>query len=278
MSRSPSTDHQVPHLGFAAYFDQPLWRDRPRMERVARLLLDGRWPWLPWYAAFDGIERRDDCGAIRVGGKNGVEFLVGRLMDPGIATLVMRRTAGNGNHTECRMPTGRQGEQWNLDAPFDLQMISPMADLPPSKSTASWVSLVRDFVTEVRPLNAVLCPWPAFNPAISDVQMMRIVFDTRWGLSNVGVLPSSADPTPRHSIGRTFARYPRWGTYLNDAHLAAIGGVERVRAEVEPAKIERVGTVTFIQLTPSIETAMTAECGDRRRRLEALMTPILAPR
>ena len=113
---------------------------------------------------------------------------------------------------------------------------------------------------------------------MSDASMLRMVLDTRWGQYELGVLPSSADRTDRRMIGKTYARYPRWGTYLNEAHLAAIGGAERVLADVTPARIDRIGDLTYIQLTASIETAMTVECGERRRRLEALMAPILEPR
>ena len=76
-------------------------------------------------------------------------------------------------------------------------------------------------------------------------------------------------------IGRAYARHPRWGTYLHAEHLAAIGGVDRVRAEVAPARIEPVGALTYLQLTDSIDTALTPEAGAKRRALEALMAPIL---
>jgi len=35
--------------------------------------------------------------------------------------------------------------------------------------------------------------------------------------------------------------------------------------------------VTYVQLTDTIETAMSVECGERRRRLQAVMAPVLAP-
>jgi hypothetical protein len=76
-------------------------------------------------------------------------------------------------------------------------------------------------------------------------------------------------------VGRTYARHPRWGTYLNAAHVAAIGGEARIRAEVEPAKIDAVGELTYIQLTDSVETALTPLAGERRQRLESLMAPII---
>ena len=269
-------DSQFPQAGLAAYFDKPIWRDPARVERIARLLLDDRWPWLPWYAAFYGIDRQYDRPSKRVGGKNGVEFLVEGLMSPTVSRLAMVRSKGDGNHGEVKIATGRHVNKH--DAPFSLIALSRVAELPVGKTTAGWLSLVQDLVVEVAPLNAILCVWPGRNPAMSDTRMLRMVLDTRWGQYELGVLPSSADRTNRSMIGRTYARYPRWGTYLSEAHLAAIGGAERVLADVAPARIDRIGELTYIQLTASIETAMTVESGERRRRLETLMAPILEPR
>lgn len=58
-------------------------------------------------------------------------------------------------------------------------------------------------------------------------------------------------------------------------HVAAIGGVARIAAEVAPAVIQPVGALTYVQLTGSIDTALTPEAGAKRRALEALMAPIL---
>ncbi len=62
---------------------------------------------------------------------------------------------------------------------------------------------------------------------------------------------------------------------MNAAHVATIGGIERIRSEVQPAKIEAVGELTYIQLTESIETGMSAEAGEERVKLQAWMGPIL---
>ena len=153
MSRKIPIDSLFPQAGLAAYFDRPLWRDPARVERIARLLLDDRWPWLPWYASFDGIDRPYDRPSKRVGGKNGVEFLVEGLMSPTVSHLSMLRSKGDGNHGEAQISTGRQVN--NDDAPFSLLVLSRVAELPPGKTTAGWLSLVQDLVVEVAPLNAM---------------------------------------------------------------------------------------------------------------------------
>ena len=67
----------------------------------------------------------------------------------------------------------------------------------------------------------------------------------------------------------------RSGTYLKREHVDVIGGIDRIRAEVEPARIDQLATLTYIQLTDSVQTALTPTAGEKRRALEALMTPIL---
>jgi len=272
MSRAVSINNQFAHAGLAVYFDEAV-REPAHAARVAKLLLDERWPWLPWYLSYSGIDREYDRGSKRVNAKTGVQGLAEGILNPQHNRVVARRAAGDKNFTEVQLDTGRIGE-----GPFRLQMTCRVAELPEGKSTAAWLELVRDMVRELSPANGILGVWPAFDAAISDVVKMRMLLDTRWGVFELGVLPDVADPTRSFDIGRTYARYPRWGTYLSDAHLAAIGGVERIQAEVAPATIERIGTVTYIQLTDTIETAMSLECGERRQRLQAIMAPVLAPR
>jgi len=272
MSRAVSINDQFAHAGLAVYFDEPV-REPGHALRVAKLLLDERWPWLPWYLSYTGIDRPYDRASQRVNAKTGVQRLADGILNPQHDLAILRRAAGDKNFTAAQLDTGRIGK-----GPFRLQMTCRVAELPEAKSTAAWLDLVRDMVRELSPTNGILGVWPAYDPAISDVMKMRMLLDTRWGVFELGVLPDMADPTPSLDIGRSYARYPRWGTYLSDAHLAAIGGVERIQAEVAPATIERVGTVTYIQLTDSIETAMSVECGERRQRLQAIMAPVLAPR
>ncbi len=285
MTSAPSLNNSYPHVGLAAYFGRALWRDAERVERVAALLVDKRWPWIPWWASYSGLHKRDDRSSVRVGGKNGVAPLVEGLLFPKLATLRMDRARGDGNFTSVFLKTGRVGEDWGYEAPFDLWVTCRSAELPPGKSFEAWLTLAHDLVAAVGAAHATLGAWPTFDWAICDTWLMRMVLDTPVGDVDLG-LPAGFDAQLglvskwRKFLGRTYARHPRWGTYLNDGHLAAIGGIERVRAEVAPARVERVGELTYLQLTESIETALTAEAGARRERLEALMAPILvgAPR
>ena len=56
-----------------------------------------------------------------------------------------------------------------------------------------------------------------------------------------------------------------------------IGGLDRIRDEGAPARIVELGNLVFIQLTEDLHDAIAAECERKRRALEAIMGPIVAP-
>jgi hypothetical protein len=276
-----SINNQFPHVGLAAYFNQSLWRVRDRVERVASLLVDQRWPWVPWWASYSALHKRDDRSSVRVGGKNGFAPLALGMQSERLDTLYMNRAKGDKNFTSVMLDLGRRGEDWGDEAPFQLWITCRSAGLPAEKSLEEWSSLMHELVDAVGALNATLGAWPTFNHAIRDTWLTRMVLDTPKGDIALNDLPEDFESQIdllqrwRKRLGRTYARHPRWGTYLNATHVAAIGGVERIRAEVQPARIAPVGDLTYIQLTDTIETGMSPQAGERRRKLQALMEPIL---
>jgi hypothetical protein len=281
MISAPSVNNQYSHVGMAAYFARPVSEDRPHAERVVTLLVDKRWPWIPWYAEFVGVHKRDDTSSVRVGGKNGYAPLLGGAMSPRFQRLRMNRAKGDGNFTSVDLPFDARRLEWGDEAPYDLLITCRSADLPEGKTFADWITLAHDIVAAVGALNATLGAWPTFNHAIRDTWLTRMVLDTPKGDIALNDLPEDFESQIdllqrwRKRLGRTYARHPRWGTYLNATHVAAIGGVERIRAEVQPARIDPVGDLTYIQLTDTIETGMSPQAGERRRKLQALMEPIL---
>jgi hypothetical protein len=152
--------------------------------------------------------------------------------------------------------------------------------LPVGKSFDAFLTLLHELVVTVEAEHAILGAWPTYAMARSDTGLTRMLLDTPAGDINLG-LPLDFDAqralVAEHSdrVGHAYARHPRWGTYLHAGHLAAIGGVEKIVAEVAPAVIQPIGALTYVQLTDSIDTALTPEAGAKRRALEALMAPIL---
>jgi hypothetical protein len=281
MSREPSLNDQFPHVGLAAYLPRSVAHERGTVERVAALLIDRRWPWLPWWASFSGVHKRDDRASVKVGGKNGAAPLINGMLSKNLATLYMDRAKGDGNFTSVCLPFDRELEELGAEAPYALWVTCRSAELPDGKRFEDWLELSHELVTAVGALNATIGAWPTMRHAIRDTWKTRMVLDAPKGDTRLNDLPDDLDEQIGllslwwKKLGRTYARHPRWGTYLNAAHVAAIGGVERIRAEVQPARIDAVGELTYIQLTESIDTGMSAVAGERRRKLQALMAPIL---
>ncbi|HEY6032680.1 MAG TPA: hypothetical protein VIV58_00435, partial [Kofleriaceae bacterium] len=81
----------------------------------------------------------------------------------------------------------------------------------------------------------------------------------------------------RDLLGSKYVRNARWGTYLRDHHIEAVGGLERIRREVEPARIDRLGELVYFQLTESIVDAIGPACDAKRRAFDTVLAPILPP-
>jgi len=267
------------YLGLAAYFSEPVWTDADRVRRVASLFVDRRWPWIPWWASASGVHPRDDRSMQRVGGKNGIEPIVEIMNSPRCSTLYLDRALGDNNFSNVCLNLGRMDATYRV-APYQLWIRLRCHDLPDGKSIIRWLELAHELVVAVRALNATIGVWPTSSMALSDTWLTRVVLDHSKGEIDLG-LPANFDEQTdlltrnRVTLGGAHARHPRWGTYLKREHVDAIGGIDRIRAEVEPARIDQLATLTYIQLTDSVETALTPAAGEKRRVLEALMTPIL---
>lgn len=281
MSRETSVNNQFPHAGLAAYFERPVSQDHAVAERLADLLVDARWPWIPWWAEFSGVHKRDDQAAVRVGGKNGAAPLVEGLLSSRFARLRMNRAKGDKDFTSVNLNFDPARTQLGDEAPYRILATCRSAELPDGKTFDAWISLAHDLVATVGALNATIGAWPTYDMAIGDTWLTRVILDTPKGDTPLNDPPGEFMVQREllkkwsHKLGRTYARHPRWGTYLNGAHVAAIGGVDRIRTEVQPARIEAVGELTYVQLTDSIGTGMSGVADERRRKLQALMAPIL---
>lgn len=275
-----SLNNSFPHVGFVAYFPAVNWRQESKAKALANLLVDARWPWVPWWASFSGKTKQDAIKSKRVGGKNGSQPLVEGLLSDDLTKLYMDRAKGDGNFTSVSLDLDASKVDPRHETPYQLRITCRTADLPPGKTFEAFVALLDDLVTLLEARHAVVGAWPSFDWAIADSWTMRTVLDRAKGeviLSPGGKFQEQISLASSWKLffGRTYARHPRWGNYLNDVHLEKIGGVERIAAEVAPAVVRRVGELTYVQLTASVETGMSAEAGAKRDKLEALMAPIL---
>lgn len=280
MSREVEKASAALYAGVAIYFPRITWKTDAGADELAKLLTDGRWPWLPWWISFSGKHRRDDIKSTRVGGKSGMEALRRGLRADGMRSLYMNRSSTGENFARVALDLNEAKIDPRHETSFEMLLTSKATELPANKSFDGFLSLVGDLVQAIGGLHAVVGIWPSYEWAICDTWLMKTVLDTPSGVFDLGVPKRfqeqvSLTGTWSGFFGHTSARHPRWGNYLNDAHLASIGGVDRIRREVDPAVIQRVGQLTYVQLTSSVDTAMSAEAGAKREQLEALMAPIL---
>jgi hypothetical protein len=261
------------YVGVAAYFARPLCDDDGRVRKVASLLLDGRWPSRVRWASFSGAGDHPGREAARLD----EVALVDGLLDPAHARVLLERSSNDAdNFARVTLSTGRVGGDSGYDDPFELtgfvRANAPVDD---------WIALVHELVAVLGADHALLAPWPSQTQAMSDTSLMRMVLDRGDGDVNLGVPGSAAEEQTRialhrKQLGKTYARAPRWGTYLHAGHVAAIGGVDKI-AEVEPTLIATTGELTYVQLTDGVASALTPIAEAKRARLETLMAPILVP-
>ncbi len=266
-----------PHVGVAIYYATPPATVAGRIERLAQLLTDARWPWLPWWASYTAVDKRNDRSSIRVGGKNGTAPLLDGMSSPTMRTLHMNRARGDGNFTTVLLSLLRAG---NPGTAMSTWITCRSAELPPDKTFEDFIALTHDLVLALGSRHATIGAWPTFSHARCDTWQTRMILDTPKGDINLGLPSDFSEQLSLLSewgflLGETYARHPRWGTYLHPGHVAAIGGLDRLRAEVAPARLDAVGDLLYVQLTDSIDTAMSPLATEKRLALEGLMAPIL---
>lgn len=131
--------------------------------------------------------------------------------------------------------------------------------------------------------SAILPVYETANAVFADVLLMSIVRDSRWtGTSDLGPGDDFAEQNARAKywrdlVGAKYVRNARWGTYLRDHHIESVGGLDRIRRQVEPARVDRLGELVYFQLTESIEDAVGPACDAKRRAFDAVLAPILPP-
>jgi len=263
-----------PHIGFALYYATTLFRERERLERIATLLLDERWPWSPSYGSFLPIPGKRARRAQRRFTKKSLGSLIEELsrLEFCAATLLTSIHEST-NFASISIETGQEPSAWNGKFPFHMDGQTLGAGLPAGKSLSEWINLVHDLAEAADAVNGVMCVWPTAQQVLTDIT-----------LTDVGLgIPEPFNAQRRRTIrwraelGDKFVRHPRWGTYLQQAVVEALGGTDHIRKVAQPALIRRVGDLVFVQLTRSPAKALESNCEVKRRALERLMSPLLVP-
>lgn len=267
-------------LGFAAYYATRLCADRERADTIASLLVDPRWPWPPWWAQFWLLEKfLKSSRSRKVVGAKGRAFLAEGIRSSEYRRLSLYRSSDEADaYSAANFETGQRSFGGEREHPFEAWAVTDGDDLPEGKSISAWVELTHDFMVALDVGSATISAFKSRMSTLNDVTLNPRVA--------IGGVDFETPDFPRQNsranfwrdkLGGTYVRSPRWGNYLGRAHIAKIGGLDRIRDEVAPAHLIELDKLVFIGLTDDPHDALTAEYERKRSALEALMAPIVAP-
>lgn len=270
------------HLGLAGYFATRLHDAPDRASKLAELLVDKRWPISLSSVRAGVIESfTKQTRRRRIAGATGATALRELLHDPGVRALDLDHGASSFD-VNLYIETGTRAVGGHTrECPFQIEGQTRVAELD---SLEAFLEVVHQIMIALDVVNAVLPVWPSAMAARADVACGRVVIDSRWR-GVIQVAPTDELEREnlrvnywRPKLGRTYVRYPRWGTYLRRTHLEQIGGLQRVRAAVDFAKVVEVGELIYFQLTNAIADALGSECEAKRKAFARVLEPIVAPR
>jgi hypothetical protein len=234
-------------LGMWCVHDGSFADDRARVDRLASLVVDPRWvyrfrlitvdylPQLPPEPRFAGFIAPT---AVR-------EDAVQAFMSPSAASVMFHLSERDADaHANFDVQTGRQ--QIGLGTRSNAHWRVP-ASADPDEVTSPWVELQHAIIDTLGAKHAVLVTATNEYVLNAEVWLSLTRIDGQW----MHRRPSEirAYEAHRHDLGDAFVRRPRWGTYLNRAHVAAIGGRQKILDVVQPPVTRDVGELFYVQLS-----------------------------
>lgn len=268
-------------LGYYAIHNQAMHASQPAAERIAALLTDRRWPWqpslvrptqFPGRPAYAWPSGKVPAGKLR----DTVTDILRSSQTTGIHLVTSRQDTGN--HAWLNVRSGQSEDNANHDAafPFDALAMCRTMSLPAGKRIGDWLELVHELTIALDAPHAVIWagtderPIVAMQFGVGGSRPDMVVDSPRYEITRVA--------RSRAPLGARFVRPPAWGTYLAPAHVAAVGGRERIVAVVAPPVVREVGNLLYVQLSERVDDAVAPETETRRRVFAELLEPITVPR
>lgn len=266
-----------PALGFWLLFGTPLF-SADRVSRVAELLTDPRWPWLPSLVRpmpmpgqplYPWPRGRVAARALRAT----IEDVLRSASTTAIHIAMSRMDADNNAFAIVDNGSPRAIHDGHA-YPFRALGLCRYP-VPPPKNIDGWLALVRELAAVLEAVHGVV--WVETDERF----LMGRQFVS--GSSHPGKPPdypgneSHRINHARELLGDRYVRFPGWATFLRRAHVDAVGGREKLLAIVKPPVVHDVGDLLYIQLSASVEDALAPETEARRQALIALLEPIIVP-
>ena len=260
---------------FAMYFDRPICEDEPLASRVAALLLDSRWVFVPRELEFTRRPLRPEYPpreiALPEHQEEAAVIVRHGLLHDGVNTMHAAHFSGPHCLAEWTISVGHLPIA-PYALPFDFQGFVRFGPAAVEAQVEAWVGLICELRDELGAPHGIIDFWDTYNRAASDFSLVNV---------NDSLPPPffeqlRAASRARQRLGGQIARHPRWGTWLSRGHVEAIGGVARIRRDVAPAALVEQPNGVFVRLVPLLLKAREAECEGKRVALERLMAPLFA--
>ncbi len=160
--------------------------------------------------------------------------------------------------------------------PFEMRSIWYVPADRAEESTRAWLELQHEIVELVGALNGVIVATTDFHVVGIETSLVDVTMDGRSMHPHPDEIGAYA--ARRRLLGNEYARAPRWGTYLKPAHVAAVGGRDKIVDVVKPPVVRDVGELLYVQLSERVADALAPETEARRRVFADLLAPITMPR
>ncbi len=263
-------------LGMQCVHDDSLARDPARQARVADLVVDPRWmhrfklvmlgfmPGVPHGLRFPG--------AIPAARMRDIALEV--LADGSVASAMFSISRKeSSDHATFNVETGRQSLRTMSIRSNARVRVPETVDL--DTAGAAWVELQHALVETLGVKHGVIVT--ATNEYVMNAETWLSLTSLNGRVMHPNPEEISSYAARSHMLGNEYVRRPRWGTYLKPAHVAAVGGRDKIVEVVQPPVVREVGDLLYIQLTERVSEATSDAAKARFRAFAELLAPITVP-
>ena len=263
-------------LGMQCVQDDSLLRDAVRQARLADLVVDPRWiyqfklvtttymPGLPAQPQFPGVVAAARMRAAAL------EAISSESVTSALFS-VSKKDSLDQAHFDVR--TGRDSSP-SLSIRSNARWRVP-EDADVDAAGALWVELQHAIIETLGVTHAVIVT--ATNEYVLNAEIWLGLTSLDGTVMHPRPDEISSYAARSHLLGDKYVRRPRWGTYLKPAHVAAIGGRDRILDVVKPPVVRDIGELLYIQLSERVSESTGDAAKARYRAFADLLAPITMP-
>lgn len=263
-------------LGMQCVHDDLLAQDPARQARVADLVVDPRWMHrfklvMPGFmpGVSHGPRFQGTIPAARMR-----DTALELLAEGSVASVMFSVSRKESlDHATFNVETGRQSLRGRSIRSNARVRVPETVDR--DTAGAAWVELQHELVATLGVRHGVIVT--ATNEYVMNAETWLSLTSLNGRVMHPKPDEISSYNVRSHMLGNEYVRRPRWGTYLKPAHVAAIGGRDKIVDVVRPAVVRDVGDLLYIQLTDRVSEATSDLAKARYRAFAELLAPITMP-